>query len=302
MDETPASFTAGDLAKGRFTYGDTMDCYAVTGDFPTSEVALRVISKQLSPYETSSATATLLLFDSEEEPVEISLNTDLSIDPYAFVSADDVAYVCVEYDCPSGLCPDGVFYMLNITPTVLINEIKHSEDATWLGSFIELYGKPGYDLTGCYLEARAEITTDAGTPEESVTEVTPFSIDLETKDEIPLSLNAWGYLVVAHDTLTPGTTSDATKPDMFIPPLEFNQQYTSIAISLVCGESPAEEVIDRVCYYGDTLTECQGIGYARTKDGESMGRGFAIDTNRSDSDFMTQIEPTPWGRNLTEVK
>ena len=30
-------------------------------------------------------------------------------------------------------------------------------------------------------------------------------------------------------------------------------------------------------------------------------RGFHVDTDRNNLDFMPQIEPSPWARNLTEV-
>ncbi len=70
----------------------------------------------------------------------------------------------------------------------------------------------------------------------------------------------------------------------------------SIGIFLECGE----EVVDGYCYRGNEIPGCEGEPGADIT-ATSVGRGFVFDRNENSIDFIEQIEPNPWGGNLTEV-
>jgi hypothetical protein len=55
-----------------------------------------------------------------------------------------------------------------------------------------------------------------------------------------------------------------------------------------------------VCYRGTDLPICGATAAPDTE--AAIGRGFHIDTDDDAADFLPQLEPSPWARNLTEVR
>jgi hypothetical protein len=277
------------------------DCYRIDHlwNYPGFELglaAVRIIARSLSPWETSGAQTNFTVYDASGVDIFTSSPGEMEPDPHAWISTSAAKYICVE---PQEY--EGTFYLLNFTPPVLINEVKHTEDASWHGSFIELYGQPGFDFTGCSLDATAMVMlTDSTTGATSLETNLAFSIPLEDNEGLPLQLDQWGYLVVAHDHMVPGYKEAIVKPQMSIAPPPSDGEYKSISIALICEEQNIPILIDQICYSGSELPEC--TSFVPSVSGDTLGRGYFIDTSRDDHDFIQQIEPSPWQANLTEVK
>ena len=69
-------------------------------------------------------------------------------------------------------------------------------------------------------------------------------------------------------------------------------------VQLWCGVSR----VDAVQYRGINIGDGEGEVAVEPPSGKSIGRGFHADSDDNASDFMEQIEPSPWMRNLTEVR
>jgi hypothetical protein len=269
------------VVRGSFGTGDATDVYdvqAVTFPPTSSLVAVEVVAKAVSPFETSGADVVLRVYDAAETLVaEQSVGT-YSADPVLYVDLSDVAYIEVGNE---GGPQTG--YWLTLRPAVIINEIHHDEATGWEAGFVELAGPPGHLLDGCQLVGRVKDTTETSDA---------FTIDLSGK-----ALNPTGYLVIAHDSLVPGTGPENIDETLSLrDPEPPGAPYTSIGIFLECAGS----VLDAYCYRGTDIDGCEGSA-GNDKTATSMGRGHFIDRDENDVDFMEQLEPSPWARNLTEV-
>ncbi|MBU1534962.1 hypothetical protein KKF84_06560 [Myxococcota bacterium] len=264
-----------DLIWGRISSVGDMDCYALELSWRDKNVRVNVVARELSPYTVSGAKVGLHLFDDTTEIDYKEMTLD-NVDPDLFGSG--IHYVCVE-----NLSEDeNTFYFLNVTPNLVINEVGHYEDANSIGNFIEIAGEP-IQLSGCSLKGLGEMTG-------SVSPDTLFEIAL-MDGSVPLTMTADGYLVIAHDSMVPGTGGAYISSDLVIPP-----GYQTVSIQLKCDET----VIDELCYGIIGAEICQTSAIA-SSSGEVLGRGHFIDTNDMEWDFIPQIEPSPWERNLTEV-
>lgn len=274
-DSLPGGYLFGRLARGTFSTGDSTDIYHPYGTMDSTRVAVQVLAWEVSPYETSGAKARMTIYDPAQIALyETSDGTEL-FDPVIYVDAADLGYI--ELVATGG---EETLYWLNTRPHIVINELLHDEVNGWMGGYVELFGEPGYPLDGCHLKGKV---FEAGVP--SVV----FDIDLGAH-----ALSPSGYFTLAHDSLVPGSGPSNIDSDLVVD--DSSSTYTTIGIVLECGGSK----VDAVCYRGNELAECEGNPMPDVA-GSAMGRGFHIDTNRNEVDFMEQIEPSPWARNLTEV-
>ncbi len=259
---------------------DTSDFYRVTGanDVP---LALQIVARDVSPADISSAEVTLVLYgDSVANVLDPSTYTIYShegVDPmmYLILPASYTDLLIEVVRAPS--CPVNTTYWLNVRPALVINEVMFDHDNGFYGSFVELHGEPFASLAGCELVLESDITV---------------TIPLIGSDSgLPYNLTEYGYLVVAYDTGTPGVDSEHVKPE-----LELNGPDQTV--QLWCGISR----VDAVQYRGINTGEGEGAVAIEPPSGNSIGRGFHADSDDNASDFMEQLEPSPWMRNLTEVR
>jgi hypothetical protein len=279
---------------------------------PTEELLVQVIAQDVSPYATSGADTRLSIYSPgathPPEPQSLVDATPLSAwspDPALYVARGDLGYIAVENEGP-----ENTAYWLNIRPAVVISEVYHDEATGWMASFVELQGKEGFDLgTGASAGAGSGSGAGAGsgsgagagacrlvawgaTASSGRLPDPLFDVDLSGR-----VIGPGGYHVVAHDDLVPGVPAGEAVSELAI--LEDPADpYTTLAIVLECGGA----ALDAVCYRGSALPECEGQAAVDTgPSGQSIGRGYLIDTDRNGEDFIPQVEPSPWARNHTEV-
>lgn len=275
------------VVKGGFDEGDERDIFAPQVqalELPSAPhlVAVEIVALSVSPYETSGAEVVLRVYDSAQTLIEEQHTGTYSPDPIIYISPSALGYIEVENQGPST-----TVYWLSLRPAVVINELHHDETTGWMAGFVELFGPPGQSLDNCLLAGRARDPDGAPGESEEV-----FSIDLTGK-----ILNPAGYLVIARDELVPGCgPADIDERLVIEDPDPPGSPYSSIGIFLECGE----EVVDGYCYRGNEIPGCEGEPGADIT-ATSVGRGFVFDRNENSIDFIEQIEPNPWGGNLTEV-
>ncbi|MDY0003792.1 MAG: hypothetical protein RBU30_21015, partial [Polyangia bacterium] len=246
-------------------------------------VLVQIIARDVSPFETSGATVLMQIFDPLGGPGPVISQAAFSPDPALYVDATALGFIALYND---GL--DNTTYWLNLRPQVVINEIFHDEERAWEASFVELHGEPGLDLSECRILAHA---ADSGGPIGDPL----FDIPLSGRSVGPL-----GYHVVGHDELVPGVTADNAVSELSI--YDPAGVYTDIAVVLYCNSM----ALDAVCYRGGNLPVCEGSPAQDTAPrglapGQSIGRGFHVDTDRNSLDFIPQVEPSTWQRNYSEV-
>jgi hypothetical protein len=304
-----AELLADRLARGTMVDSADIDIYdpsalpILSGSLPpTEELLVQVIAQDVSPYATSGADTRLTIYSPAAthppDPQSLVDATPISAwspDPALYVARSDLGYIAVENEGP-----DNTAYWLNVRPAVVINEVYHDEATGWMASFVELQGKQGFDLgTGasagagsgagagaCRLVAWGATASSGPLPDPL------FDVDLTGR-----VIGPNGYHVIAHDDLVPGVPAGEAVPELSIVEDPANP-YTTIAIELQCGGAP----LDAVCYRGSALPECEGQAAVDTgPSGQSIGRGYLIDTDRNSEDFIPQNEPSPWARNYSEV-
>ncbi|MFH2007211.1 MAG: hypothetical protein ABI333_11540 [bacterium] len=273
------------LLRGEMSGASPWDYYEVNpAAVPLGDtVAVQVIALDVSPFDTSASDVRLWLWDNHPSH---QLLGDLALgsegpDPVLYAATSELQYIGIENE---GL--ENTVYWLNLRPGVVINEVFHDEANGWTASFVELYGEPGAALGGCSLQGKAH---------DGLTEVPGAGFDIDLSSHV---LGPAGYFVLAHDDLVPGSSVATIDPLLVISEPDPVNLHQTIAISLVCSAV----VIDTVCYRGTDFPECEGTAATDTGPlGQSIGRGFHIDTNANDRDFLPQLEPSPWARNVTEV-
>jgi hypothetical protein len=274
-DSLPGEDLSGLLVEGAFPTGDSTDIYHPVTTIDSTRVAVQVLSWEVSPYPTSGARARMTIYDPAQLIVHETADGTELFDPAVYLDAADLGYIEL-----ASTGEEDTGYWLNIRPHIVINEVLHDESNGWMGGYVELFGEAGYPLTGCHLKGKAY---ENGQP------VLVFDIDLTS-----YALSPAGYFTLAHDSLVPGSGPPTIFSNLVIE--DQSASFTTIGIVLECGGAK----VDAVCYRGNELSECEGSPMPDFS-GIPMGRGFHIDTNQNDSDFITQIEPSPWSRNLTEV-
>ena len=298
------SFDGAAAGPGPETTPDALDYLDLRGLTlpPGGRVLVQVIALGVSPYAGSGADVLLRALDPSGAEVASATDAWWSPDPALYIDAASLAYLVLEREGPApwaegpGAPTDpadwfGTAYWVNVRPQVVVSEVLHDEATGWQGSFVELQGEVGADLgaLGCHLLGLgADASGPLGAP--------LFDIDLAGR-----VIGPSGYHVVGHDDLVPGVSTGEAEPAMAI--ADPGASLTTIAVVLQCGG----EAWDAVCYRGAALPECEGApaqdtgGTGPSGAPQSIGRGFGIDTDRNDVDFIPQIEPSPWQPSYSEV-
>ena len=241
-----------------------------------ARTAVQIIARSVSPFETSASDVLLQLYNSLTSLDSSNIGTE-SLDPVLYVDTASLTHIVVENDL-NGL--GSTTYWVNLRPWVVINEVYHDEVNDWEASFVELYGEPGVQMSSCNL---------VGMVSDGAQESEVFNISLDGS-----TILESGYYVVAHDDLVPGAGTPHINTDLKI----LNGPYASVGVFLECDNT----TIDRLCWRGSHLTGCiEGAVPDATTIGNSLGRGYHVDTNDNLQDFLPQPEPSPWNRNLREV-
>jgi hypothetical protein len=183
-------------------------------------------------------------------------------------------------------------YWLNISPWLVINEVRLWEDPAPLsgdgfhGAFVELAGPasatvndPGASLAGCELR----LLVDGALLR---------TIDLSLLDR---ALTPAGYYVLAHDDSVPGTGLDHIDAGLAFPIGSTGAH----AVQLWCGG----QLLDSVQLTGAAGLGGEGAPLSTPASPETtMGRGFRLDTGDNSRDFLPQLEASPWATNVSEVR
>jgi hypothetical protein len=262
------------LLRGGFGEGDAIDVYTAAALPPVDRIAVQVIAQDLSPYATSGADVLLELLGDATSLGALATGTE-GLDPVLYVSTGELAFIRLTSE---GL--SRTTYWLNVRPAIVINELQHDEATGWVGGFVELFGESGASLESCGLEGQAH---------DGMAASEVFAIDLTGQ-----TLGPAGYFVLAHDDLVPGAGEGTVFPGLAI--TDPTTPYGTIGIALRC----AGVIQDAVCYRGTDLPICGATAAPDTE--AAIGRGFHIDTDDDAADFLPQLEPSPWARNLTEVR
>jgi len=254
---------------------DFFDVTSIVAGLPVGRAAISIVSWDVSPYQGSGTHSELSLFDGAGRRLA-STGAVQTADPILYLDTATARYVTVH-----NLADSSGVYWLAVRPWVVINELSHDESDGWQAGFVELQGEPDADLSSCELVARGWDGHDA-------TDL--FHISLTG-----LTLDHTGYLVLCHDGLVSGCSSQTIWPDLaVVDPID---AYATIAISLRC----LGVLADSLCWRGSALPECEGDP-APTWSSGVVGRGFGLDRDDNATDFMEQAEASPWARNLTEVR
>jgi hypothetical protein len=116
------------------------------------------------------------------------------------------------------------------------------------------------------------------------------TIDLSSK-----SLTPAGYYVVARDDSVPGTGTENIS-DLLAFPLRSTGAH---AVQLWCGGYLLDAVqLTGAAGHGGEGAPLTPPALTTT----AMGRGFRFDTGDNARDFLEQLEPSPWARNVSEVR
>jgi hypothetical protein len=176
-----------------------------------------------------------------------------------------------------------------VRPWLVINELRLWPDpaattqaAAYHGAFVELYGEPqpgtgvGLPLSGCELQ----LLVDGAAYQV-------LALDAH-------HLTEWGYLVLAHDDSVPGVGAPQVAPALAFPLGSAGHH----AVQLWCDGA----LLDAVQLTGTLTQGGEGTPLSPPASPDiAMGRGFHLDTGDNHRDFLEQIEPSPWSRNLSEV-
>ena len=260
---------------------DTSDFYRVEGATGVP-LALQILARDVSPADISTAEVSVLLWgDDTANAVTATIYSHEGVDPMMYVTLPaNFANLLIEVVRAPG-SPENTTYWLNVRPALVINEVMFDHDNLFYGSFVELHGEPFASLAGCEL-----VLVDDGVSAPPIPLLGSDSGD-------PYVLTEYGYLVVAHDTGAPGVDSEHVKPE-----LVFTDTGVDQAIQLWCNAT----LMDAVQYRGSTGGGGESNPATEPPSGKSIGRGFHADSDDNANDFMEQIEPSPWMRNLTEVR
>lgn len=257
-------------------------------------LALRVLARDLSPFESSTPEVVLRAYlDPAAPPIlEMQSGAGHGLDPALLLSGPIFApglsiYLEVERLQSS---PARTGYWLGLSPWLVINELMLWEDPDpplgdgYRGAFVELAGpasattqEPGASLSGCELLLLVDGAVHV-------------AIDLSAH-----FLTQEGYLVLGRDDSVPGVGPAHIEPGLAFPLGSTGAH----AVQLSCGG----HITDAVQLTGSASQGGEGAPLGPPAlPGTSMGRGFFVDTGDNARDFMEQLEPSPWARNVTEVR
>jgi len=270
--------------RGQFqtaTPADTSDFYRIAGATGVP-LALQIVARDVSPADISTAEVSLVLYgDSAADVITPVFYSHEGVDPMAYVTLPGAFNdLLIEVVRAPG-CPVNTTYWLNVRPALVINEVMFDHANGFYGSFVELYGEPFASLAGCEL-----VLVDDGVS------APPIPLEFGDPPE-PYVLTDYGYQVVGHDTGVPGVDDEQVKAE-----LAFSASGADQAVQLWCDTA----LVDAVQYRGSPGGGGEGAPATEPPSGKSIGRGFHADSDDNASDFLEQIEPSPWMRNLTEVR
>jgi hypothetical protein len=273
---------------------DETDWYVIQASPLGVPLAIGLVARDVSPFSTSTPEVILRAYtDPSQAPIaEASFGMagpDPTIYPSALLAAPGAPlYVEVERAIGSDA---HTAYWLNVRPWLIINEVRlweapGSQDAAeaYHGAFVELAGPSvqsatelGVPLTGCELRLL-------------VNDATHETIDLSARSLTPI-----GFYVLAHDDSVPGTGTEHISDRLAFPVGSTGAH----AVQLWCGGY----LLDAVQLTGAAGHGGEGaplLPPALTTT--AMGRGFRIDTGDNRRNFLPQLEPSPWARNVSEVR
>ncbi len=260
---------------------DTSDFYRVS-DAAGIPLALQIVARDVSPADISTAEVSVVLYgDDITNVLTPTIYSHEGVDPMMYVSVpSNFANLFIEVVRAPG-SPVNTTYWLNVRPALVINEVMFDHDNDFYGSFVELHGEPFASLANCEL-----VLEEDGVP------APPIALT-DSLSALPYSFTEYGYLVVAHDSGTPGVGPEHIKEELVFTAAGIDQ-----AVQLWCNGV----LIDAVQYRGSTGGGGENNPAVEPPSGKSLGRGFHADSDDNANDFMEQIEPSPWMRNLTEVR
>jgi hypothetical protein len=169
------------VIRGDLVGSDTQDRYRL--QVPAGyHFAADVVARAASPFAGSAAVVTLALH-LPDGTTRISTDRSYGPDPVLYYEPAADAELLLEVTRDPAADPRGGFYLLNLRPAIVVDEVYAESAGSAVGSFIELVGEPGQSLEGYTLTAGA------------------FTHDFTG---CACALGPTGLLVLAHDATAPG--------------------------------------------------------------------------------------------------
>ncbi|MBI5478086.1 MAG: hypothetical protein HY906_04480 [Deltaproteobacteria bacterium] len=203
--------------------------------------AADVVAREASPFPGSAAEVALALRDAEGAVLGTSTDRGYGPDPVIYYESAAAADLTLEVSRDPATDPAGGFYLLNLRPAVVINEVYLESASIPDASFVEVSGPAGLSLAGYSLVAGA-YTSDLAT-----CSIPPGSPG-------PAVLGPTGLAVLGHDALVVGATC------------------IDVALAIPAGGTLE---LRRGGVAIDTFTYSAAVGALR------IGRGFTQDTDRT---------------------